>query len=347
MTMTEQNTGLLDDAGTTGERILEVRDLKTYFHTAAGIAKAVDGVSFSLDRGKTLAIVGESGSGKSVTASSVIRLLAKTGKIEGGSIEFDGIDMVHVPERELLKIRGSDISMIFQDPMSGLDSVFKVGTQMVELIRAHSDLGKKEAYDRAVEMLRLVGIPDPAARMDAYPYELSGGMCQRVIIAMAVSCHPKFIIADEPTTALDVTVQSQVLSLLRGLQDELGTAILLITHNLGIVWEMANDVMVMYAGRTCEYTSMEELYSNPLHPYTWGLLDSMPRLSDTAKTASRPSRACLPTLGLPVRAATSATVAPMRRRSATSASQSSRRSSPGTLWRACDRTASTGSSEAR
>jgi oligopeptide/dipeptide ABC transporter ATP-binding protein len=284
MTMTEQNTGLLDDAGTTGERILEVRDLKTYFHTAAGIAKAVDGVSFSLDRGKTLAIVGESGSGKSVTASSVIRLLAKTGKIEGGSIEFDGIDMVHVPERELLKIRGSDISMIFQDPMSGLDPVFKVGTQMVELIRAHSDLGKKEAYDRAVEMLRLVGIPDPAARMDAYPYELSGGMCQRVIIAMAVSCHPKFIIADEPTTALDVTVQSQVLSLLRGLQNELGTAILLITHNLGIVWEMANDVMVMYAGRTCEYTSMEELYSNPLHPYTWGLLDSMPRLSDTAKT---------------------------------------------------------------
>jgi oligopeptide/dipeptide ABC transporter ATP-binding protein len=284
MTMTEQNTGLLDDAGTTGERILEVRDLKTYFHTAAGVAKAVDGVSFSLDRGKTLAIVGESGSGKSVTASSAIRLLAKTGKIEGGSIEFDGIDMVHVPERELLKIRGSDISMIFQDPMSGLDPVFKVGTQMVELIRAHSDLEKKEAYDRAVEMLRLVGIPDPAARMDAYPYELSGGMCQRVIIAMAVSCHPKFIIADEPTTALDVTVQSQVLSLLRGLQDELGTAILLITHNLGIVWEMANDVMVMYAGRTCEYTSMEELYSNPLHPYTRGLLDSMPRLSDTAKT---------------------------------------------------------------
>lgn len=283
--MTEQKAGLLDDAGTTaGERILEVRNLKTHFHTAAGVAKAVDGVSFSLDRGRTLAIVGESGSGKSVTASSVIRLLAKTGKIEGGSIEFDGIDMVRVPERDLLKIRGSDISMIFQDPMSGLDPVFKVGTQMTELIRAHSDLGKREAYDRAVEMLRLVGIPDPAARMDAYPYELSGGMCQRVIIAMAVSCHPKFIIADEPTTALDVTVQSQVLSLLRGLQDELGTAILLITHNLGIVWEMADDVMVMYAGRTCEYTSMGKLYSNPLHPYTWGLLDSMPRLSDTAKT---------------------------------------------------------------
>lgn len=283
--MSEQKRGLLETVGTAkGERILEVRDLKTYFHTAAGVAKAVDGVSFSLDRGKTLAIVGESGSGKSVTASSVIRLLAKTGKIEGGSIEFDGMDMVHVPERELLKIRGSDISMIFQDPMSGLDPVFKVGSQMVELIRNHSDLGKKEAHERAIEMLRLVGIPDPEARMDSYPYELSGGMCQRVIIAMAVSCHPKFVIADEPTTALDVTVQSQVLSLLHGLQDELGTAILLITHNLGIVWEMADDVMVMYAGRTSEYTSMEELYSNPLHPYTWGLLDSMPRLSDTAKS---------------------------------------------------------------
>lgn len=345
--MTEQNTGLLDDAGTTGERILEVRDLKTYFHTAAGVAKAVDGVSFSLNRGKTLAIVGESGSGKSVTASSVIRLLAKTGKIEDGSIEFDGIDMVHVPERELLKIRGSDISMIFQDPMSGLDPVFKVGTQMVELIRAHGDLGKKEAYDRAVEMLRLVGIPDPAARMDAYPYELSGGMCQRVIIAMAVSCHPKFIIADEPTTALDVTVQSQVLSLLRGLQDELGTAILLITHNLGIVWEMANDVMVMYAGRTCEYTSMGS--STPIRfTPTPGAFSTPCHGSRTPRRPiSRPSRAYLPTLGLPARAATSATVAPMRRRSATSACQSSRRSSPGTLWRACDRTASTGSSEAR
>ncbi|MCI7730681.1 ABC transporter ATP-binding protein [Enorma burkinafasonensis] len=262
------------------EHLLSVKDLKTYFHTSAGVSKAVDGVSFTLDRGKTLGIVGESGSGKSVTASSVIRLLPKTGSIESGKIEFDGKDMVTIDMKELLEIRGKDIAMIYQDPMTSLDPVFKVGSQMIELIRAHEDVSREEARKRSIEMLRLVGIPEPERRMDSYPYELSGGMCQRVIIAMAMSLHPKFIIADEPTTALDVTVQSQVLDLLKGLQEKFGTAILLITHNLGIVWKMADDVMVMYAGRTVEHASTGELYANPLHPYTWGLLDSMPKLSD-------------------------------------------------------------------
>ena len=266
----------------TQEHLLEVRDLKTYFHTSAGISRAVDGVSFNLDQGKTLAIVGESGSGKSVTASSVIRLLPKTGKIEEGTIYFDGKDMTKISDQELLSIRGSDIAMIYQDPMTSLDPVFKIGSQMVELILAHEKMSKSEARDLAVEMLRRVGIPEPERRMDSYPYELSGGMCQRVIIAMSMCCHPKIIIADEPTTALDVTVQSQVLDLLKELQDTFGTSILLITHNLGIVWKMASDVMVMYAGRTVEYASTEELYANPLHPYTWGLLDSMPKLSDNA-----------------------------------------------------------------
>ena len=198
------------------EHLLSVKDLKTYFHTSAGISKAVDGVSFTLDRGKTLGIVGESGSGKSVTASSVIRLLPKTGSIESGEIEFDGKDMVNISMSDLLEIRGKDIAMIYQDPMTSLDPVFKVGSQMIELIRAHENVSKEEARKRSIEMLRLVGIPEPERRMDSYPYELSGGMCQRVIIAMAMSLHPKFIIADEPTTALDVTVQSQVLDLLQG-----------------------------------------------------------------------------------------------------------------------------------
>ena len=279
-----EKTNQPEKATRPSEHLVEVHDLKTYFHTAAGTAKAVDGVSFTLDRGKTLAIVGESGSGKSVTASSLMRLLPKTGKIEGGTVEFDGHDIVHATDAELRQLRGKDISMIFQDPMTALDPVFKVGSQMIENIRIHDGLDKAAARERAIEMLRLVSIPNPEKRMDSYPYELSGGMCQRVMIAMAMSCHPKFIIADEPTTALDVTVQAQVLSLLKGLQDEMDTGILLITHNLGIVWQMADEVMVMYAGRTCEYASMEELYSNPLHPYTWGLLDSMPKLSDKAKT---------------------------------------------------------------
>ena len=265
------------------EHVLSVKDLKTYFHTATGIAKAVDGVSFTLDAGKTMGIVGESGSGKSVTASSIMRLLPQNGKIMGGEIDFDGVDMMKLSKKQLVALRGNEIAMIFQDPMTSLDPVFKVGNQMVEMICAHQNVNKEAARAMAIEALGRVGIPNPEKRMDAYPYELSGGMCQRVIIAMAICSHPKIIIADEPTTALDVTVQARVLELLRELQRNLNTGILLITHNLGVVWEMCDDVMVMYAGQTVEKAETKELFAAPLHPYTWGLLDSIPRLSDESK----------------------------------------------------------------
>ena len=265
------------------EHVLSVKDLKTYFHTATGIAKAVDGVSFTLDAGKTMGIVGESGSGKSVTASSIMRLLPQNGKIMGGEIDFDGVDMMKLSKKQLVALRGNEIAMIFQDPMTSLDPVFKVGNHMVEMICAHQNVSKEAARAMAIEALGRVGIPNPEKRMDAYPYELSGGMCQRVIIAMAICSHPKIIIADEPTTALDVTVQARVLELLRELQRNLNTGILLITHNLGVVWEMCDDVMVMYAGQTVEKAETKELYAAPLHPYTWGLLDSIPRLSDESK----------------------------------------------------------------
>lgn len=266
------------------EDILTVKDLKTYFYTASGIAKAVDGVSFNIAKGETMGIVGESGSGKSVTSSSIIRLLPpRTGKIVGGSIEFEGKDVLALSKKELNDFRGKDIAVIFQDPMTSLDPVFKIGKQMTEMIMAHQNVTKDEAWKMAVEALSKVGIPEPEKRMNSYPYELSGGMCQRVIIAMAVCCKPKLIIADEPTTALDVTVQAQVLELLKELQRDMDTAILLITHNLGVVWEMCDKVMVMYAGNTVEFTDTKTLYSNPRHPYTWGLLDSMPKLSDESK----------------------------------------------------------------
>lgn len=266
------------------ENILTVKDLKTYFYTASGVAKAVDGVSFNIAKGETMGIVGESGSGKSVTSSSIIRLLPpRTGKIVGGSIEFEGKDVLALSKKELNDFRGKDIAVVFQDPMTSLDPVFKIGKQMTEMIMAHQNVTKDEAWKMSVEALSKVGIPEPEKRMNSYPYELSGGMCQRVIIAMAVCCKPKLIIADEPTTALDVTVQAQVLELLKELQRDMDTAILLITHNLGVVWEMCDKVMVMYAGNTVEFTDTKTLYSNPRHPYTWGLLDSMPKLSDESK----------------------------------------------------------------
>ena len=266
------------------DTLLKVSGLKTYFFTASGVSKAVDGVSFELKRGEVMGIVGESGSGKSVTSNSIIRLLPpQTGRIVDGEITFEGRDILAMSHKQLLEFRGKEIATIFQDPMTSLDPVFKIGKQMVEMICAHQDVSKKEAWDMAVHALARVGIPEPEKRMEAYPYELSGGMCQRVIIAMAVCCKPKFIIADEPTTALDVTVQAQGLDLLKDLQKDMDTSILLITHNLGVVWEMCDKVMVMYAGNTVESADTKELYSNPLHPYTWGLLDSIPRLSDHAK----------------------------------------------------------------
>ena len=231
-----------------------------------------------------MGIVGESGSGKSVTSNSIIRLLPpQTGRIVAGEILFEDRDILKMSNKELLEFRGKEIATIFQDPMTSLDPVFKIGKQMVEMICAHQKVSKAEARKMAVDALNRVGIPEPEKRMESYPYELSGGMCQRVIIAMAVCCKPKFILADEPTTALDVTVQAQVLDLLKDLQKEMNTSILLITHNLGVVWEMCDKVMVMYAGNTVESADTKTLYSNPLHPYTWGLLDSIPRLSDKAK----------------------------------------------------------------
>lgn len=266
------------------DAMLTVKDLKTYFYTAGGVSKAVDGVSFHISRGEILGIVGESGSGKSVASSSLIRLLpARTGKIVSGSIDFDGKAVLKMGKKELLAFRGRDVSMIFQNPMTSLSPVFKVGHQMVEMICAHQKVSKKEAYQMGEEALKKVGIPDARRRMDSYPYELSGGMCQRVIIAMSICSNPKMIIADEPTTALDVTVQAQVLGLLKEMRDKNGTAVLLITHNLGVVWQMCDSVMVMYAGKTVEYVSCQELYHNPLHPYTWGLLDSMPKLSSDSE----------------------------------------------------------------
>ncbi len=267
------------------QMVIDVDNLKTYLYLASGVVKAVDGVSFRIDSGKTLGIVGESGSGKSMTASSIIRLLPRNkGKIVDGKINFNGKDVLAFNKNELMDFRGKDVAMIFQDPMSSLDPVFKVGEQMIEMICAHQDVSKKEAENRAIDALRKVGIPNPDSRMDSYPYELSGGMCQRVIIAMAICKEPKLVIADEPTTALDVTVQAQVLKLLKEMQNKLDTAILLITHNLGIVWEMCDNVMVMYAGKTVEYATTTDLYSEPLHPYTWGLLESIPKLSDTNKS---------------------------------------------------------------
>ena len=261
------------------DTILQVDNLKTYFFLASGVAKAVDGISFSLKKGETLGIVGESGSGKSVTAKSIIRLLDAVGKIVDGEILFEGKDVLKMDEKELMQFRGKDASMIFQDPMTSLDPVFKVGYQMVENLQAHNDISKQEARKICIEALQAVGIPQPEARFESYAFELSGGMCQRVIIAMALCSGAKLIIADEPTTALDVTVQYQVLKLLKQLQQQRDMALLLITHNLGVVWEMCDNVMVMYAGKNVEYTSTGDLYKNPLHPYTWGLLDSMPSLA--------------------------------------------------------------------
>lgn len=260
-----------------------MQDLAVYFYSS-GVVKAVNGVSFDLKQGETIGIVGESGSGKSVTATAILGLIpSPPGKIERGSILFEGKDLTKLSQGEMRKIRGNEISMIFQDPMTSLNPVFTVGNQITEVIRLHQHVKKKEAWTRAIDMLRLVGIPEPEKRMDQYPHEFSGGMRQRVMIAIALACNPKLLIADEPTTALDVTVQAQILDLMKKLQDELKTSIIMITHDLGVVWESCQKVLVMYAGNTVEYAKVEDLYQNPLHPYTWGLLDSQIKSETKAK----------------------------------------------------------------
>jgi peptide/nickel transport system ATP-binding protein len=259
--------------------LLEVTDLKVHFHTDDGVVKAVDGVTYTVDRGQALGIVGESGSGKSVSSLTVMGLTRRFGNARvSGSIRFDGKELLEASDEELRTLRGNDIAMIFQDPLSSLHPFYKVGDQLVEAVRAHRDVPKAQALDRAVEMLGLVGIPEPRRRADAYPHEFSGGMRQRVMIAMALCNDPKLLIADEPTTALDVTVQAQILELLQKLQSELDTAIVMITHDLGVVAEVTQEIAVMYAGRIVEHASTDAIFAAPEHPYTWGLLKSIPRL---------------------------------------------------------------------
>jgi peptide/nickel transport system ATP-binding protein len=260
------------------EAVLEVSDLHTYFHTEEGVVKAVEDLSFRLEQGRTLGIVGESGSGKSVTSLSIMRLLASTARIETGRISFLGRDLVGLPERQMQLIRGRDISMIFQEPMTSLNPVFTVGAQIMEAIMLHQKVGKAEARHRTIELLREVGIPKPEQRVDSYPHQMSGGQKQRVMIAMALSCNPQLLIADEPTTALDVTIQAQILEILRSLRDERGMAIIFITHDLGVIAEIADDVLVMFQGREVEYGPVLEIFSAPKHPYTKGLLACRPRL---------------------------------------------------------------------
>ncbi len=262
------------------EPLVEVKDLHTEFHTEDGLVKAVDGVNLHIGRGETLGVVGESGCGKSVTALSIMRLIPwPPGRIASGDIRFEGRDVLKLPEDEMRKIRGNEISMIFQEPMTSLNPVFTVGEQIAETVELHQGLKRKEAMDKAVEMFKLVGIPLPERRVKEYPHQLSGGMRQRVMIAMALSCNPKLLIADEPTTALDVTIQAQILELMKKLKQELGMAIMLITHDLGVVAEMTERVVVMYAGKVVEEAPVRELYKHPLHPYTQGLLRSIPRLN--------------------------------------------------------------------
>jgi oligopeptide/dipeptide ABC transporter ATP-binding protein len=263
-----------------GKPLLEVKGLKTYFYTEDGIVRAVDGVDFEVHPGEVLGLVGESGCGKSVTSLSIMRLISKPGRVDAGEILLDGENLLDFPEEEMIKVRGNRISMIFQQPQTALNPVFKVGDQLAEVLDVHQDLGKEAGWRRAVELLRMVGVPDPERRVDAYPHELSGGMAQRVMIAMALACVPELLIADEPTTALDVTIQAQILDLMRDMRREMGTSVILITHDLGVVAEMAERVAVMYAGEIVEQTDVITLFDEPLHPYTQGLIGSIPILGE-------------------------------------------------------------------
>ena len=268
------------EQATKTSHVLEVEDLQTYFYTRSGLVKAVDGVSFSLARGATLAIVGESGCGKSVTALSLMRLVADPpGRIIGGRVRLEGVDLLRLDEAAMRDIRGNQISMVFQEPMTSLNPVMTIGRQISEALILHQRMSNKAALNRAIEMLQLVGIPEPKQRAKEYPHQLSGGMRQRAMIAMALACNPRVLIADEPTSALDVTIQAQILELIAKLQRELGTAVILITHDLGVVAETAERVIVMYAGRKVEEAAVGELFARPLHPYTRGLMNSIPRLA--------------------------------------------------------------------
>ena len=267
--------------------LLEVNNLHTSFFTPAGEVRAVNGASFNLERGKVLGIVGESGSGKSVTAYSIMQILASTGKIVDGSNKLEGQELVNAGEKVMKTVRGNRVSIIFQDPMTSLNPTYTIGHQLVEAITLHTNRNKKQAWDRAVEMLRLVNINEPEKRMKQYPFEHSGGMSQRIMIAMALACEPDILIADEPTTALDVTIQAQILDLMKDLQKELGMAIIMITHDLGVVAQLCDEVIVMYAGSICEQGTADEIFYNPKHEYTKGLMRSIPT-ADTAGTKLKP-----------------------------------------------------------
>lgn len=259
-------------------KLLEVKDLKTYFYTDEGVVKSVDGVSFSVDKGEILGVVGESGCGKSIISMSIMQLIGKPGKIVNGEIDFKGENLLNKDKEEMRKIRGKEIAMIFQEPMTSLNPVYTVGQQIMEAVLIHEDMTKEQARERAIQMLDLVKIPDAEKRLNSYPHEFSGGMRQRVMIAMALSCNPEFLICDEPTTALDVTIQAQILNLINELKEKTGTAVMMITHDLGVISEVADNVMVMYAGQVVEYTDVDTVFEKPLHPYTQGLISCIPKL---------------------------------------------------------------------
>jgi oligopeptide/dipeptide ABC transporter ATP-binding protein len=266
------------------ETLLEVRNLKTYFYTEDGVVKAVDGVDFHVGRGEVLGLVGESGCGKSVTSLSIMRLIGIPGKVVEGTIMFEGRNLLELSESEMVHMRGNRMSMIFQQPQSSLNPVFKIGDQVAEVLQIHQNMGKEESWNKAVELLRLVGIPDPESKAHSFPHEVSGGQAQRVMIAMALALNPQLLIADEPTTALDVTIQAQILDLMRDLRTRMDTAVILITHDLGVISEMADRVAVMYAGRIVEQTDIRTLFAHPVHPYTQGLMASIPVLGTVKET---------------------------------------------------------------
>jgi oligopeptide transport system ATP-binding protein len=281
------------------ERLLEVKDMKTSFFTHIGEVQAVRGVSFNLDKGEALGIVGESGSGKSVTSMSVMGLLQYPGKVKSGEIIFKNEDLTKKTSKEMMNIRGDEIAMIFQDPMTSLNPVYSIGNQIIEAIVRHQDVDKKEARQKAIDMLRLVGIPSPEKRIDNYPHEFSGGMRQRAMIAIALSCQPDLLIADEPTTALDVTIQAQILELIKDLKDKMNTSIILITHDLGVVADVCSRIVVMYGGQIMEEGTAEQIFYEPIHPYTMGLLKSVPRLDTHEKQRLLPIAGTPPDLVKP------------------------------------------------